>query len=124
MLRAWLTAEDDERMKVKVPPFGGFESWSYRIREPLVWLGEADPCDTVKMVRERDPIREILVLVLAQCHSRLPIAPTFGPAPQFACVGFCLGLRELRARASTRFGSSALCRRKFSARGLVSHYAD
>ena len=41
----------------------------------------------------------------------------------FACVGFCLGLSELRARASTRFGSSALCRRKFSARGLVSHYA-
>ena len=38
-------------------------------------------------------------------------------------LGFCLGLPELRARASTRFGSSALCRQKFSARGLVSHYA-
>ena len=26
-------------------PIGGFMDWSRRVREPLIWLGETDPCD-------------------------------------------------------------------------------
>ncbi len=71
--------------------------------------------------RARAPLRPRHAL--AQINCWLPIAPISGPAPQFACVGFCPGLPELRARALMRFGSSASCRRKFSARGPASHYA-
>ena len=35
------------------------------IRNPLVWLGEADPTKTLSRVREADPDRELLGNVLA-----------------------------------------------------------
>jgi putative DNA primase/helicase len=47
-----------------IDPFGGFEDWSRRVREPLVWLGRADPCLTMTKVRERDPERAALEAVL------------------------------------------------------------
>jgi hypothetical protein len=65
VLRAWRVAwEGGER--VAVDPFGGFEEWSHRIREALVWLGEPDPCGTVAKVRDNDPERERLAAVVAQ----------------------------------------------------------
>ncbi|MBF0141753.1 MAG: hypothetical protein HQL74_15955 [Magnetococcales bacterium] len=36
-------------------PLGGFEAWSGWVRAALVWLGEADPCQTMEMVRANDP---------------------------------------------------------------------
>ena len=54
VLRAWHVA--DERLNL--PAFGGFEDWSYRIREALIWLDRTDPCETVAEVRESDPHRE------------------------------------------------------------------
>jgi hypothetical protein len=54
LLRAWHVAPD---RVTDLEPFGSFETWSYRIREPLVWLGEADPCETIKKIRENDPHR-------------------------------------------------------------------
>ena len=69
ILRAWHIA--DERMSL--PPFGGFENWSRRIREALVWLDEADPCDTVDKVRASDPTRDALVAVIAQWERCLGI---------------------------------------------------
>jgi len=56
---------------------------------------------------------------LAKIHSRLPIAPTSGPAPQFACVGFCLGLPELRARAVAEQASNVV-----ADRSKVGRYLD
>jgi hypothetical protein len=87
----------------------------------LLVAGLPAHCERFWTLPARAPLRRRPAL--AQIHCRLPIAPISGPAPQFACVGFCPGLPELRARASMRFGSSAPCRRKFSARGPVSHYA-
>ncbi len=51
VLRAYLVSGE----RVKVRPFGSFEEWSQRVREPLVWLGCADPVDTVENVRTDDP---------------------------------------------------------------------
>jgi hypothetical protein len=62
MLRAWHVTTDT----VELQPFGGFEDWSHRIRKPLVWLGEADPCITLNRVRSSDPDREALEAVLTQ----------------------------------------------------------
>jgi putative DNA primase/helicase len=41
-----------------VKPWGGFEHWSAAIREPLIWLGMADPCDSRSAVIADDPERE------------------------------------------------------------------
>lgn len=36
-------------------PLGSFEEWSRLIREPLVWLGMADPVSSIDAMREEDP---------------------------------------------------------------------
>jgi putative DNA primase/helicase len=50
VVRAYLISGE----RVKLPPLGSFERWSHRVREALVWLGEADPVDTMERVRAVD----------------------------------------------------------------------
>lgn len=69
VLRAWHVSGES----VDVAPFGSFESWSYRVREPLVWLGRADPCETVAKVREDDPRRSAQLTVLVQWQEAIGI---------------------------------------------------
>lgn len=52
-----------------LPPFGRFEDWSRWCRDPLVWLGEADPCATRQRIESRDPVREQLRVLLAAWHA-------------------------------------------------------
>jgi hypothetical protein len=58
IVRAYLVA--GEPQKGKLSNFARFEDWSRFVREPLVWLGMADPCLTRKKIEENDPIREKL----------------------------------------------------------------
>ena len=51
ILRAYIIAEE----KMSVTPFGSFEEWSRMVREPLIWLDEADPVDVIEEVRRGDP---------------------------------------------------------------------
>ena len=51
--------------------YGGFEEWSQRIPEPLLWPGQADPCVTVSKVRENDPERDRLQTILLQWQEHL-----------------------------------------------------
>jgi putative DNA primase/helicase len=67
VLRAWHLTTD----RVELHPFGGFEDWSHRIRKPLVWLSEADPCMTLSQVRSGDPERDALEAVLTQWELHL-----------------------------------------------------
>lgn len=53
ILRAWHLANPS----ISCTPFGSFEDWSTRIREPLLWLGQKDPCESIQTVRESDPER-------------------------------------------------------------------
>jgi putative DNA primase/helicase len=53
VLRSFIAARSP---KVDVPPFGGFEGWSRRVREALVWLGEPDPYATFQTARDSDPL--------------------------------------------------------------------
>jgi hypothetical protein len=69
VLRAWHVAGD----KIKRSPFGSFEDWSARIRAPLLWLGQADPCDTVRKVKEEDPRMLALATVVAQWKDKIGI---------------------------------------------------
>ena len=69
VLRAWRVA--DERLNL--PAFGGFEDWSYRVREALVWLDRIDPCETLAKVRDSDPHRDDLIAVVEQWKQHLAL---------------------------------------------------
>jgi hypothetical protein len=55
ILRAYHSAG---RPRQQVKPWGGFDEWSASIREPLIWLELADPCETRTVVLADDPERE------------------------------------------------------------------
>ena len=58
---------------MNVEPFGGFEDWSEQVREGLVWLGEADPVDTVQLVQDTDPETEALEEVVDYWKNKLGV---------------------------------------------------
>jgi hypothetical protein len=47
-------------------PLGSFETWWSWVRGALVWLGEADPCDTIENIRAEDPRLRALSNLLQQ----------------------------------------------------------
>ena len=49
-------------------PFGRFEDWARWCRDPLVWLGEVDPCASRQRIEDRDPVREQLIALLTAWH--------------------------------------------------------
>lgn len=55
MIKAYHIAGHPEQ---DIPNMGTFEDWSNWIRNPLVWLGEADPYDTIKEIEDNDPERD------------------------------------------------------------------
>lgn len=57
------------------PPLGSFAEWSSWVRDALIWLGEADPCDTMEELRGADPKLEALTTVLEQWHAVIGEAP-------------------------------------------------
>jgi hypothetical protein len=67
VLRAWHISGE----RVDVAPFGSFDDWSYRVREPLVWLGRADPCGTTARAREDDPKQAALLAIVLQWYEAL-----------------------------------------------------
>jgi putative DNA primase/helicase len=50
-------------------PLGSFEGWSGWVRGALLWLGQADPVDTIEATREMDPRLNALTSVVAQWRS-------------------------------------------------------
>ncbi len=48
------------------PPLGSFEDWSSWVRAALLWLGHADPVDTIEGAREMDPKLDALTAVVTQ----------------------------------------------------------
>jgi phage/plasmid primase-like uncharacterized protein len=65
VMRAWVVARGKKNgTAAVVKPFGRFEHWSDMVRSPLVWLGEPDPCLSVKELEKDDPHRAELRQVL------------------------------------------------------------
>jgi hypothetical protein len=54
----------------RVRHWGGFEQWSRQCREPLIWLGMTDPCQSRDRALDRDPDREGTVALLERLFSR------------------------------------------------------
>jgi putative DNA primase/helicase len=73
ILRGWHAAQTT----IGIEPMGSFEEWSYRIRCPLLWLDRDDPCDSIKTIRENDPLRSLLNAVLIQWKEALGTADSF-----------------------------------------------
>ena len=71
VLRAWHLAASSNPLNLL--PFGSFEEWSHRIREPLIWLGKVDPCETLVEVRNSDPHRDLLIAVIMQWQEHLSL---------------------------------------------------
>jgi hypothetical protein len=57
VILAWLGAGSP---KVDVPPLNGFSGWSDWCRQPLLWLGCADPTESVRVAMSNDPDKELL----------------------------------------------------------------
>jgi hypothetical protein len=64
IMKAYYTS--DEKLERDIPQWGGFEKWVEFVRKPLIWLGNADPCDTRANAIAEDPQLEIAVQVLTQ----------------------------------------------------------
>lgn len=56
-------------------PLGSFTDWSRWVRDALIWLGEADPCDTMEGIRGADPKLEALTTVLEQWREVIGLSP-------------------------------------------------
>jgi hypothetical protein len=69
VLRAWHVAGET----IELTPLGGFEEWSYRIRAPLLWLDQADPCNTTFKVQTDDPRLLALSIVIAQWRQHIGV---------------------------------------------------
>jgi len=56
-------------------PIGSFTDWSRWVRDALIWLGEADPCDTMEELRGADPKLEALTSVLEGWREVIGLQP-------------------------------------------------
>jgi hypothetical protein len=82
VVRAYLVAGAPRQ---NIPTFGRFEAWSRFVREPLVWLACADPCETRRAIERRDPVRDRLGNLLEAWHEAFDKTPqTVATALQLA----------------------------------------
>ena len=56
-------------------PLGSFTNWSRWVRDALIWLDEADPCDTMEELRGADPKLEALTAVLEGWREVIGLQP-------------------------------------------------
>lgn len=57
-------------------PLGSFTDWSRWIRDALIWLDEADPCDTMEDLRGSDPKLEALTSILEGWREVIGLQPS------------------------------------------------
>ena len=73
IIRAWIVAECPQ---TQCPPLAGYNEWSDFCRQPLLWLGCADPIKSVFDAISDDPDRETLGQLLKEWHACFGNKPT------------------------------------------------
>src|SRR5262249_46433280 len=73
IMRAFVIAE---AAPMNLPIFGRFETWSAVVREPLVWLGLPDPCESLRAIARVDPVTETLARLLIGWEACFGSKPT------------------------------------------------
>jgi putative DNA primase/helicase len=69
VVRAYLTAGRPDRLT----PLPSYRAWSDRVRSALVWLGRADPVETMTRARDADPVRQTRAAVFSAWAAELGI---------------------------------------------------
>lgn len=73
IIRAWIIAE---RPITQCKPLAGFSDWSDLCRQPLLWLGLADPAFSIFQTIHKDPDREQLGRLLTAWQTAFQNTPT------------------------------------------------
>jgi len=99
-------------------PFGRFEDWSDLVRGALVWLGEADPCDSREHILSQDPEKEELFAVLDAWKCAIGVGGPYWTASEII----------IKARSETEdytflYALESVCRRGLNARSLGRYLA-
>lgn len=74
IMRAYITAGSPGLNNL--PAFREYSNWTKWIRAPLVWLGESDPYESAKEIKENDPEKDEIVALFSAWHEvikKLPI---------------------------------------------------
>jgi putative DNA primase/helicase len=74
--RAYLVAGKPDRL----PTLASYEAWSDLVRSPLVWLGRADPVDSMADLHSVDPVRQGRVAVFRAWGDELGISVAYQTA--------------------------------------------
>lgn len=90
VIRAYVVAGKPGRLQ----PLASFEDWSGLVRSALVWLGKADPIETMESARAEDPITSGLRALYAAWHG--------------AAGGKALSAGEVVSLANDRWDSNLL----------------
>jgi hypothetical protein len=56
-------------------PLGSYGTWCRMVREPLIWLGKADPVLSQETVRENDPVLAAIEAVMAGWEREIGLVP-------------------------------------------------
>ncbi len=67
VMRAYRVYRENGGQAPDIVNFARMEDWQTTVREPLVWLGMADPYDTAELIAANDPVKQMLgtIFVLA-----------------------------------------------------------
>lgn len=93
-------------------PLGSFEAWSRMVREPLIWLGMADPCVTTDQLNEVEPEKQTLSVTLTAW--REAFGSDCKTAPEVVNDAVLFAHRSLKDALAVALGSE----REISARAV------
>jgi hypothetical protein len=71
LMRAYLVGGEKSSV---FRPWGRFEKWSQFCREPLMWLGLTDPCDSYNLIAQDDPERQEHMQMMAAWEATFGLA--------------------------------------------------
>lgn len=73
IIAAWMAAG---RPQSDCAPLNGYADWTQLVRQPLLWLGMADPADSVFEAMKQDPDKDVLSRMLTAWHEAFGSAAT------------------------------------------------
>jgi putative DNA primase/helicase len=84
ILRAYLAAGSPKQPGA---PMNSFGEWSNTVRASLLWLGQADPCETIAAARDEDPELERLSAFIMAAKDHIGDHQSALPASRIAELG-------------------------------------
>lgn len=79
-----------------VPALVGFDAWSKIVREPLIWLGEADPVSSMEAARAADPERAAAHELIRRWRKRIGVGVPVSAGAIIAIANETKGASEYR----------------------------